>query len=60
VRVLHGDAELAAAAERAAESQRRLQARLEARAARDAWMAQRKEAEDQVEQRASSPHTPAA
>lgn len=44
VRVLRGDAELAAAAERAAEGQRRLQARLEARAARDAWTAQRKQA----------------
>jgi len=46
VRVLHGDAELAAAAERAAEGQRRLQARLEARAARDAWTALRRQATD--------------
>jgi len=42
VRVLHGDAELAAAAERAAEGERRLRARLDARAARDAWTAQQR------------------
>jgi hypothetical protein len=47
VRVLRDDDELAAAAERAAEGQRRLQDRLEARAARDAWMAERRQAERQ-------------
>lgn len=74
VRVLHGDAELAAATERAAEGQRRLEARLEARAARDAWTAQRKElgrqgpafgspgrgAEHARPGGSPAPHTPAA
>jgi hypothetical protein len=40
VRILHSDAELAAAIARAAESARRLNDRLAARAARDAWMAE--------------------
>ena len=68
VRVLHDDEELAAAAERAAEGQRRLQVRLEARAARDAWMAERRQAERQGlsarppgrPDEAPSPRTPAA
>lgn len=39
VRVLHGESELAAAVERARDGARRLQDRLDARAAREAWMA---------------------
>lgn len=39
--VLRDPDELARAAERAAEGERRLQARLDARAARDAWTAER-------------------
>ena len=45
VRVLHDERELAQAAERAAEGERRLRARLAARAARDEWMAEHAEAE---------------
>ncbi len=43
VRVLEGDEELAAAVARAAEGARRLDDRLAARAARDAWMAEHTE-----------------
>lgn len=43
VRVLHGEEELAEAVARAAEGARRLHDRLEARAARDAWMAEHPE-----------------
>ena len=43
VRVLRDGAELAEAEERAAESQRRLRERLDARAAREAWMVERSE-----------------
>lgn len=39
-RILHGEEELAEAAARAAEGARRLDERLQARAARDAWMAE--------------------
>ncbi|HEY5244357.1 MAG TPA: hypothetical protein VIJ60_01715 [Acidimicrobiales bacterium] len=68
VRVLRDDQELAAAAERAAEGQRRLQVRLEARAARDEWMAERRQAQRQGlstlsparPDEAPSPRTPAA
>lgn len=44
VRVLRDEAELASASERAAEGERRLRARLEARAARDAWTAEHRQA----------------
>ncbi|MGC8472515.1 MAG: hypothetical protein ACP5PM_09520 [Acidimicrobiales bacterium] len=43
VRVLEGDEELAVAVARAAEGARRLDDRLAARAARDAWMAEHTE-----------------
>jgi hypothetical protein len=43
VRVLHGDHELAEAVARAAVSAKRLDDRLAARAARDAWMAEHTE-----------------
>ncbi|MGH9083202.1 MAG: hypothetical protein ACRDY3_00385 [Acidimicrobiales bacterium] len=43
VRILRDDAEMAVASERAAEGERRLQARLEARAARDTWTAERRQ-----------------
>lgn len=42
MRVLRDPTELAQAAERAADGERRLRARLDARAARDAWSAERR------------------
>lgn len=69
VRVLHDESELAAAEERAREGARRLQDRLDSRAAKDAWMAglstsvigwQRLLRPDAAEADRGSSHPPAA